>query len=432
MVGGYGAGFRRVRPALAVSLIDFGRLAQHVFRSSPLIFLVMTMGRRVPACAIRRRATLPPGWDPSQGARRSSPLRRRRRARVGHAAFCRRSGTLWVAYCLGTTAGTMVISQLVPFCAQRRPFVGGRGVRADGRRAWAAASGRVAVRVDVRLCPARLKHAGAVMPCWYRRAPMPLLFLFPRETSCCSTRCWQAVYYCYGTQLFGFTCVDEAPISSARRTFGFILTDWLLARVGGVAAIFGPFFSAGASTVRDRKNIAMRSFVAAAMSIARAGAVFGSFRAESATEQPVLAPCISQEGWGRGARDEETNTCDAQWTTMVLVGAFAGRFRWTAARAGRTAAIRLVPETGRNWPAGMYFSGSKRRRRPPAERGTRRLRRARPRQRSVVRRGGGQNARGSDESAGDSPALQLISTITFTVFKPRRQAGDGVSTPTAT
>jgi hypothetical protein len=61
----------------------------------------------------------PPGWDPSKAARVA-----RRRLTCG--ADMVRTPTfwaLWIAYCLGTTAGTMVISQLVPFAraaARRR------------------------------------------------------------------------------------------------------------------------------------------------------------------------------------------------------------------------------------------------------------------------------------------------------------------------
>src|SRR5207247_10308734 len=54
----------------------------------------------------------PAGWDPSKAgavARGGADVQATEMVRT------RTFWALWVAYCLGTTAGTMVISQLVPF-----------------------------------------------------------------------------------------------------------------------------------------------------------------------------------------------------------------------------------------------------------------------------------------------------------------------------
>ena len=61
---------------------------------------------------------------------------------------------LWIAYCLGTTAGTMVISQLVPF-ARNAGHTAAVAAFALTVGALGSASGRVLSGLDVRLRRAR-------------------------------------------------------------------------------------------------------------------------------------------------------------------------------------------------------------------------------------------------------------------------------------
>ncbi|MGE0394038.1 MAG: MFS transporter, partial [Vicinamibacterales bacterium] len=107
MVGGYGAGSALLGP-LATSLIDSIGW-RPTFRILGGAFFVMgiigTVLMRNPPEGYR-----PPGWTPV--ARGNGPLRE-----IPPEVMLRTRTfwLLWVAYCLGATAGLMTISQLVPF-----------------------------------------------------------------------------------------------------------------------------------------------------------------------------------------------------------------------------------------------------------------------------------------------------------------------------
>src|SRR5206468_8530317 len=84
---------------------------RRTFQILSLLFFVMTMTAtyllRNPPAGYR-----PAGWNPARvraasGVGVDVPASEMIRTRTFRA--------LWVAYCLGTTAGTMIISQLVPF-----------------------------------------------------------------------------------------------------------------------------------------------------------------------------------------------------------------------------------------------------------------------------------------------------------------------------
>ncbi len=109
MVGGYGAGSGIFGP-IASSLIE-----QVGWRSTFQIFALLFFAMTLIATYLLQNPPpgyRPEGWDPAMA---------RAAARGGAdmmASDMVRTQTfwaLWVAYCLGTTAGTMVISQLVPF-----------------------------------------------------------------------------------------------------------------------------------------------------------------------------------------------------------------------------------------------------------------------------------------------------------------------------
>jgi hypothetical protein len=118
MVGGYGAGSGVFGP-MASSLIE--RVGwRSTFQILSLLFLVMTMTatyllRNPPA------GYQPAGWDAARARAASRPGTDVPPAEMVRTRTFR---ALWLAYCLGTTAGPMVISQLVPF-AQRRTLSGG-------------------------------------------------------------------------------------------------------------------------------------------------------------------------------------------------------------------------------------------------------------------------------------------------------------------
>jgi OFA family oxalate/formate antiporter-like MFS transporter len=226
MVGGYGAGSGVFGP-LALSLIDSVGW-RTTFQILSAVFFVMTMTgayllRNPPA------GYTPPGWDPSKA---------RGVARAGGdvlAADMVRTRTfwaLWVAYCLGTTAGTMVISQLVPF-ARSAGHTAAVAAFALTVGAIGSASGRV-------LSGWMSDYAGRLntlrVMLLVSACAMPLLFLF-RENVVLFYLLLATVYYCYGTQLsvYASTSADFYGTKNVGFNYGLLLLAW------GVAAIFGPF-----------------------------------------------------------------------------------------------------------------------------------------------------------------------------------------------
>ena len=251
MVGGYGAGSGIFGP-IALSLIDSVGW-RGTFRILSLVFLVMTMAgayllKNPPA------GYAPPGWDPSKT---------RGVARAGgdvHASVMVRMPvfwTLWVAYCLGTTAGTMVISQLVPF-ARNAGHTAAVAAFALIVGAFGSASGRVlsgwlsdyAGRLNT------LRVMLVVSAC-----AMPLLFVF-REHLVLFYALLFAVYYCYGTQLsvYASTSADFFGTRNVGFNYGLLLLAW------GVAAILGPFLGGRVYVATGEYRYAF--FTAAAMSVA--------------------------------------------------------------------------------------------------------------------------------------------------------------------
>src|SRR5262249_11677431 len=156
------------------------------------VFFVMTMAAtyllRNPPAGYR-----PTGWN---------PVTARAASRGGadvEAAQMMRTQTfwaLWIAYCLGTTAGTMVISQLVPF-ARSAGHSAAIAAFALTVGAIGSASGRV-------LSGWLSDHFGRLntlrVLLLVSAVAMPTLFLV-RENLVMFYLVLAAVYYCYGTQL---------------------------------------------------------------------------------------------------------------------------------------------------------------------------------------------------------------------------------------
>jgi OFA family oxalate/formate antiporter-like MFS transporter len=269
MVGGYGAGSGVFGP-LALSLIE--RVGwRSTFQILSLIFLVMTMAG---AYLLQNPPPgyAPPGWDPSK-------LRGAARAGADvHASSMVRMRTfwaLWIAYGLGTTAGTMVISQLVPF-ARNSGHTAAVAAFALTVGALGSASGRVlsgwmsdyAGRLNT------LRVMLVVSAC-----TMPLLFLF-RENVVLFYALLFTVYYCYGTQLsvYASTSADFFGTKNVGFNYGLLLLAW------GVAAIRGPVLGGRVYVATGEYRDAF--FVAAAMSIAALATL--AF-ARSPHQQPVVA-----------------------------------------------------------------------------------------------------------------------------------------------
>lgn len=250
MVGGYGAGSGVFGP-LAVSLIE--RVGwRSTFQMLSLIFLAMTMTgayllRNPPA------GYTPPGWDRSKarGVARGG-------ADVQVSAMLRTPTfwALWAAYCLGTTAGTMVISQLVPF-ARNSGHSAAVAAFALTVGAFGSASGRV-------LSGWMSDYAGRLntlrVMLLVSACAMPLLFLL-RENVALFYALLAVVYYCYGTQLsvYASTSADFFGTKNVGFNYGLLLLAW------GVAAILGPFLGGRVYVATGEYRWAF--FTAAAMSI---------------------------------------------------------------------------------------------------------------------------------------------------------------------
>jgi OFA family oxalate/formate antiporter-like MFS transporter len=138
---------------------------------------------------------------------------------------------MWIAYCLGTTAGLMTISQLVPFAnsvglgsnvATIALVVSAIG-NAGGRILSGAMSDRFGRVVTLRI----MVLLSAIA--------MPLLFIWQQE----ALLFWAlvvVVYWCYGTQLsvFASTTADFFGTKNFGMNYGILFTAW------GAAGILGP------------------------------------------------------------------------------------------------------------------------------------------------------------------------------------------------
>ena len=142
---------------------------------------------------------------------------------------------LWVAYCLGATAGLMTISQLVPF-------------------ARAAGLGAAAATFAI-TCGAVGNAGGRILSGWLSDAlgrlttlrvmvmlsalSMPVLFAW-REQVVLFYLLVAVVYWCYGTQLsvFASTTADFYGTRNLGMNYGLLFTAW------GTAGIIGPMIAA--------------------------------------------------------------------------------------------------------------------------------------------------------------------------------------------
>ena len=192
----------------------------------------------------------PPNWRPSAAAMagRDVPTREM----LATTTFY----SLWIAFCLGTTAGLMTISQLVPFArnagmsatvATFAITVGAFG-NAGGRilSGWISDSlGRVRTLQTMILISA---------------VAMPILF-FVRHEVVPFYILVAIVYWCYGTQLsvVASTMADFYGTKNLGMNYGVLFTAW------GAAGILGP---AIAARVFDRfGDYRYAFFIAAALSL---------------------------------------------------------------------------------------------------------------------------------------------------------------------
>ena len=171
----------------------------------------------------------PPGWNPSPGSPSGaaggdfSPGEM-----LGTSHFWR----LLVAYALGTSAGLMVISQLLPYAQQTIPGV---GVAIAGTAVTIGAFGNASGRIfsgwlsdsigRIRTLSLMVLISAITLPLLGRIDSLlllwPILFI---------------VYYCYGTQLsvYASTTADFFGARNVGTNYGLVFLAW------GVAGILGP------------------------------------------------------------------------------------------------------------------------------------------------------------------------------------------------
>jgi OFA family oxalate/formate antiporter-like MFS transporter len=271
MVGGFGAGSGVFGPLATALIAQYGWRA--TFRIYSLLFFVMTMTAtwmvRNPPAGYR-----PAGWTPATtGAAVSAGV-------DVPAAQMLRTQTfwiLWIAFCLGTTAGTMIISQLVPF-ARNAGLSAAAAAFAITVGAIGSASGRV-------LSGWMSDHAGRLntvrVMLIVQTAAMPALFLF-RENITLFYLLLAIVYYCYGTQLsvYASTSADFYGTKNVGFNYGLLLLAW------GTASILGPFLGGRVFVITGEYRVAF--YIAAAVSVVALG-VLAAARNPHAAATPVDA-----------------------------------------------------------------------------------------------------------------------------------------------
>jgi MFS transporter, OFA family, oxalate/formate antiporter len=225
-VGGYGAGSAIFGPLANLKLIPaYG--VHTTFQILGVIFLIMTV---IGAFLLRNPPVgyKPAGWTPAPASKAAATTYDFTPSEVLRTpAFY----FMWVAYALGTLAGLMVISQLVPFAKSMKIpgealqtltiFVGAVG-NASGRilSGWMSdALGRLNVL--------RLMIAISMIA-------MPVLYLVGGNVTMLYVAVF-VVYWCYGTQLSvnGAAASDFWGTKNAGINYGMLFTAW------GVAGYFG-------------------------------------------------------------------------------------------------------------------------------------------------------------------------------------------------
>jgi len=228
-VAGYGGGSAIFGPLAGNYLIPtYGWRA--TFQILGAIFLVMTM---VGAFLLKNPPAgyKPAGWSPAPAAKAAATTYE---FTPGEAVGTPAMWFMWIAYALGTSAGLMVISQLVPFARSKGVplalattgiFIGAAG-NAAGRilSGWISdAIGRLNV---LRLMIAISAVAMVILPHTGGLVAVPVymyVVIF-------------VVYWCYGTQLSvnAATASDFWGTKNAGINYGILFTSW------GVAGIIGP------------------------------------------------------------------------------------------------------------------------------------------------------------------------------------------------
>jgi OFA family oxalate/formate antiporter-like MFS transporter len=266
MVGGYGGGqaiFGTLASGWLVPSIGW----RATFQILGAIFFVMTM---IGTALLKNPPPgyRPPNWTPaSAAAARTEFTTREMLATPGFFA-------LWVAYCLGTTAGQMTISQLVPFARSA-----GLGATVATVSLIVSSCGNAGGRIFSGWLSDTLGRLRTLQTMVLISAvAMPALFLW-RSNVIPFYALVAVVYWCYGTQLsvFASTTADFYGTKHLGLNYGVLFTAW------GAAGIIGP---AIAARVFDRVGDYRYAFFAASALAVIALIALSLVR----TPQPAPAP----------------------------------------------------------------------------------------------------------------------------------------------
>lgn len=227
MVGGYGAGSAIIGPLATWLVASVGW--RITFQILGAVFFVMTMAGTAllknPPSGYR-----PPNWTPKRATisdgRDVAP-----RDLLRNPTFY----ALWIAYCLGTTAGLMVISQLVPFARSA-----GIGATAAAFAVTVGAFGNAGGRILSGWMSDTLGRLATLRVMIFVSAiAMPMLFIW-REQIMLFYLLVALVYWCYGTQLsvFASTTADFYGTKHLGMNYGLLFTAW------GSAGVLGPAIAA--------------------------------------------------------------------------------------------------------------------------------------------------------------------------------------------
>ena len=249
-VAGYGGGSAIFGPLAGNWLIPtYGW--RTTFQVLGVIFLVMTL---VGAFLLKNPPAgyRPPGWSPAPAAKAAATAHE---FSPGETLKTPAFYFMWIAYCLGTIAGFMAISQLVPYA--KSVGLAALGTTAIVVGAFGNAAGRILSgwMSDAmgRLNVLRLMIAisAVAMPLLYfagGNAGMLFLMVF-------------VIYWCYGTQLSvnASTTSDFWGTKNAGINYGLLFTAW------GVAGLIGPRI---AGTLFDKyQNYQAAFYWAAALAV---------------------------------------------------------------------------------------------------------------------------------------------------------------------
>ena len=226
MVGGYGAGSAIIGPMANALIADYGWRATFRILGAALFVMGMigTVLLKNPPADYKAPA-------PAAAAKKRPSVDIPTREMIRTPTFL----ALWLAYCLGTTAGQMMISQLVPFMrsvgltAAEAAFA--ITIAAIGNAGGRILSGALSDSLG-RLTTLKVMVVGSLLV-------MSALGMGIGQIAALYALV-AAGYWCYGTQLsvFASTTADFYGTRHLGMNYGALFTAW------GVAGIVGPFIAA--------------------------------------------------------------------------------------------------------------------------------------------------------------------------------------------